>query len=72
MNALQPRHFDDASVQKEIDMNIGFEFIFDKNQGSQADKLFIKDVHDGLGAALSKLEALFKLLGLTLQAQTRA
>jgi len=65
LTALTPRHFDSLSTQ-EIDMATAFEFVFDRGQSSQADKLLVKDFNEGLGPALSKVETLFKLLEMAL------
>ncbi len=72
LNAVQPKFFDDANASganQEIDMNIGYEFIFERENSSQVDKLTIKDVStsEQLGSSIIKLEALFRLLNYTLQ-----
>lgn len=51
LTALTPRHFDSLTTQ-EIDMATAFEFVFDRAQSSQADKLLVKDFNEGLGPAL--------------------
>lgn len=66
LNAVTPRYFDDviSSQNQEIDLNTAFEFVFDRSQGSQVDKLLIKDFSatETLGGALLKLETMFTLL----------
>jgi hypothetical protein len=46
MNCITPRHFDEAQQvsNQEIDANLSFEFIFDRNLSSTAEKLLFKDV----------------------------
>jgi hypothetical protein len=70
MNAITPRHFEEAASigNQEIDCNIGFEFIFDRNVGTLPEKLLMKDVAntETLGSAMNKIETLFLLLKYTL------
>ena len=45
VNALQPRNIDDnVGANTEINMNIGFEFIFEREDASQINKLTVKDI----------------------------
>ena len=48
VNALQPRSFEDAAgANQEINMaQVGFEFMFDREDASQINKLTIKDLKD--------------------------
>jgi actin-like ATPase involved in cell morphogenesis len=76
LNAISPRYFDDAAratgggSSQVIDMNIGFEFIFDRSESSQVDKLTFKDLaSEQLGMSLTKVEMVFKILSYTLQRQ---
>ena len=46
MDAMQPRSFDDSEgAAKEIGP-IGFEFLFDREDASQPNKLTVKDMRD--------------------------
>eukprot|EP00347_Sterkiella_histriomuscorum_P004192 403361395 len=76
VNALQPRQFEDSQgANQEINMSVGFEFLFERDDASQINKLSVKDLKDqisNIGKVEQNIAILFKMLQLSFQTQRRA
>ena len=71
LNSISPRHFDDASATSAqvIDLNLAFDFIFDRSSSQKMDRLTFKDVNEvSVGSALAKIEGIFRMIGMTIGA----
>ncbi|CDW87862.1 UNKNOWN [Stylonychia lemnae] len=75
VNSLQPRQFEDVQgANQEINMNIAFEFLFEREDASQINKLSVKDLKDqisNIGKVQMKMQMLFRMLDYTFQVQRR-